>query len=295
MRYDLKDIETFTHIARLKSFSKAAKALGISKTAVTTRINNLEKALSINLLARTTREVNLTSDGKRFFDYCILIMNKVEDLDGFLDSYKEIKGILKIVIPPYFSRYHIVPYLEEFLEQYPNLQLDISLTENPVNIIEEGRDLQIRIQIPHEESLEVQKLMTNRKVVCAAPDYIKKHGKPKTPQDLLKHNCLIFGENSIWKFENKTDGKTVELKDINGNIKCDNGEIIKELVLAGIGITLKSMRDIEIELAEGKLIELLADYEITNETQFYVVYPAGKYLSPKIKAFVDFFQKKLNF
>lgn len=293
MKYDLKDIITFTTIAKLKSFTKASEALNISKGVVTTRINDLEEALGMALLARTTREVNLTTDGQNFLNHCNAILQKVENLDDFLDGYKGINGKLRIVLPPYFSRYHIVMHLEEFLQKYPNLKLDITLTENPINIIEEGYDLQIRIQIPQEENLQVSELMTNRKIVCASPAYIEKHGNPKTPNDLFNHNCLVFGENSVWKFKQKTTQKFININDLVGNIKCNNGEIIKELALAGVGITLKSACDVESEIKEKKLIVLLQDYEVINETQFYAVYPSGRSLSPKIKAFVDFFQQKL--
>ena len=294
MKYDLKDIITFTAIARLKSFTKASETLDISKGVVTTRINDLEKALGMTLLARTTREVNLTTDGQNFLNHCSAILKKVESLDDFLDSYKGINGKLRIVLPPYFSRYHIVPYLEEFLKKYPNLTLDITLTENPVNIIEEGFDLQVRIRIPEEENLEVSKLMMNKKILCAAPKYIAKYGAPKTPQDLLNHNCIVFGENSVWKFKNKITKNVIELRDMKGSIKCDNGEIIKELVLSGAGITLKSACDVENEIKEKKLIILLNNFEVMNETQFYAVYPAGRKTSPKIKAFIEFFQNKLR-
>ncbi len=293
MKYDLKDIITFTTIAKLKSFTKAADSLNISKGVVTTRINDLEKSLGMTLLARTTREVNLTTDGQYFLHHCTKILRDVANLDDFLDSYKGIKGTLRIVLPPYFSRYHIVPYLEEFLQKYPDLTLNITLTENPINIIEESYDLQVRIQIPEEENLQVAKLMTNRKIVCASPDYIKKHGTPKTPQDLLKHNCIVFGENSIWKFRHTATKKLIDLRDVQGNIKCDNGEIIKELTLSGIGITLKSASDVENEIKEKKLIVLLKDYEVINSTEFYAVYPAGNNISPRIQAFIEFFQKKL--
>ncbi|NBV06559.1 MAG: LysR family transcriptional regulator [Proteobacteria bacterium] len=293
MKYDIKDIITFTSIAKLKSFTKASEALNISKSVVTTRINDLEENLGVLLLVRTTREVNLTTDGQIFLNHCNAILQKVETLDDFLDSYKGINGTLKIVLPPYFSRYHIVPYLAEFLQQYQSLELDIKLTENPVNIIEEGFDLQVRIQIPEEENLEVAKLMANRKVVCASSDYLKKHSAPKTPQDLLGHNCIIFGENSVWKFKQKNKRRIIEIEDMKGNLKCDNGEIIKELVLAGVGITIKSVCDVENEIREKKLVVLLKDYEVVNETQFYAVYPVGRNTSPKIKAFVEFFQKKL--
>ncbi len=294
MKYDLKDIILFTYVAKLKSFARAAEMLGVSKTVASSRISELEKSLKLSLLTRTTREVNLTNDGKIFFDYCVSIVEKIEHLDDFLEGYQEVNGVLKIVIPPYFSRYHIVPYLEEFLHKYPDLKLEICLTENPVDIINDGFDLQIRIQIPEEEDLEVAKLVNNKKAVCANPEYLAKHGTPKHPRDLLAHNCIIFGENITWQFKHKISREVTTLSDMSGNISCNNGEIIKELVLSGIGITLKSARDIGDEIAAGDLVVLLQDYEIIDKTQFYAVYPSAKYMSPKIKAFIEFFQQKLH-
>ncbi len=293
MKYDLKDILTFITVANLKNFTRAAEKLGVSKSVITTRISDLEKATGINILARTTKEVNLTTDGHNFFNHCQTILRRVEKLNDFIDNCKEITGSLKIVLPPYFSRYHIIPYLGEFLAKYPKLKLDIQLTENPVNIIKEGFDLQVRIQIPEEENLEVSKLITNRKIVCASPEYLKKNGTPKTPKDLLNHNCIIFGENAVWSFKEKSKNQSIDLRDLKGNIICDNGEIIKELVLAGLGITMKSACDIKDEVRQKKLVTILNDYEAINQTSFYIVYPSGRITSPKIKAFVDFFKDKL--
>lgn len=294
MKYDLKTIETFIHVAQLKSFIRTAETLKIAKSHVTNRINQLEKLTGMTLLARTTRDVNLTSEGKEFLEYCRALMDKVEHLDNFLHKTKGIDGTLKIVLPPYFSRHHIVPYLEEFLSIYSSLKLDIFLTEDPINIIEEGYDLQVRIQIPDEENLKVEKLMTNHKIICASPQYIAKHGEPKTPEDLLKYNCIVFGENKIWELRSHETKKTTRLHEMSGNMRCNNGEIIKDLILAGNGITLKSSRDIENEIREGKIMVLLKDYEVLNKTFFYAVYPSKKYKSPKIKAFIEFFQKKFN-
>jgi len=294
MKYDLKIIETFVCVAHLKSFVRTAEFLKIAKSHVTNRINQLEKLTGMTLLARTTRDVNLTSEGKEFLEYCKALMEKVESLDNFLHKSKTIDGVLRIVIPPYFSRHHIVPYLEEFLSIYPSLKLDILLTEDPINIIEEGYDLQVRIQIPDEENLKVEKLMTNHKIICAASEYIAKHGEPKTPEDLLKYNCIIFGENKTWNLRSKITKKTTHLQEMKGNVRCNNGEIIKELILSGAGITLKSSRDIENEIRDGKIMVLLKNYEVLNKTFFYAVYPSKKYKSPKIKAFIEFFQHKLT-
>ena len=294
MRYDLKDIVIFTYVAKLKSFARAAEALDISRAVASTRVSELEKALNMTLLARTTREVNLTSDGWKFFDYCSEILVKVERLDDFLNFYKGLSGTLKLVLPPYFSRHYIAPHLPEFFRKYPDLKLDITMTENPVNIIAEGYDIQVRIQIPEEENLEVAKLMNNHKVVCASVRYIAQHGEPLSPKDLLNHNCLVFGENDVWRFRHENSRQVISLHDMSGNVKCNNGEMVKEMVLSGLGIALKSAVDIKNEIKTGEIAVLLKDYEVINKTQFYAVYPAGKYISPKTRAFIDFFAKKLG-
>jgi len=292
MKYNLKDILIFTYVAKLCSFARASEVLSISRTVVSTRIAELEKLLGVSLLARTTRAVNLTSDGKIFFDYCNSILEKVENLDEFFYKYKGIVGILRLALPPYFSKYYIVPYLNEFLEKYPDLKLHISPTENPVNIISEGYDLQIRTHIPQEEALQIVKLMNNSEVICASKEYIKKFGKPSEPKDLLSHNCLTIDENNIWKLRNKKNNQIIFQENISGNIKCDNSEIMKELLLSGAGIAVKSIIDIEKEIVNGNLVLLLDDYEVISKTGFYAVYPAGKFVSPKVQAFIDFFQEK---
>lgn len=292
MKYELRDLITFVNVVNLKSFSKTAQMLNISKSIITKRINDLEAEIGINLLARTTREVNLTPDGRTFLDYCHHILKKSEDLNNFIDSHKGVCGILRVVLPPYYSRHNIVPYIKDFLTQYPQLSLDITLDEDPINLIEEGYDLQVRIQIPEEENLELTKLSDNSKVLCASPQYLEKNGIPNHPKDLEQHNCIVFGENSSWKFRKKGEKNIIQLRNPSGNIRCNNGEIIKELILSGSGITVKSSCDIQNEIQDGTIVTLLNDYDIINKTQFYAVYPSSRNIPPKVQAFIDFFQNK---
>ncbi len=294
MNYDLKLIETFICLAELKSFTKVANRLKIVKSLVSSRITEIEEKSNLQLLLRTTREVNLTSDGEEFLRYCKAIYEQVEDLDNFLNDKRDIKGVLKIALPPYFSRCHIVPHLKEFLALHPLLKLDIKATEDPINIIKEGYDLQIRIQIAEEENLKTEKLMSNKKIICASPKYLKKHGHPKSPQDLLQHNCIIFGENNSWELRCKSTKRVTSLHKLQGNIRCNNGEIIKELVLSGAGITLKSACDIESEIRQKKLIVLLPEFEVMNKTSFYAVYQARRFKSAKVGAFINFFKAKFG-
>ena len=299
MKYDLKDIVVFVYVAKLGSFVKAAEVMGIAKSAPSTRIAELEKAIGMILFTRTTREVNLTTDGAVFLECCSHVLEKIKGIDYFLEKRDEVAGTLRIAMPPYFSRCHIVPYLKKFTEKYQNLKLDIFLTENNIDIITECFDLQIRIQTPEEENLEVEKLSSNYKVLCASSEYMKSYTTLEHPKDLLSHNCIVFGENSVWKFRHRNTNELVELHDMTGNMKCNNGEIIKELILHGNGITVKSSKDIQEELQNGKIIQLLPDYEVINETEFYAVYPPAKlgskkYISPRTKAFVEFFKGVLN-
>ncbi len=293
--YDMKDILAFTYVARLGSFVRAAEALRISKSATSGRITELEKAINMTLFARTTREVNITTEGKEFFTYCLKLLDAAKDMDDYLQRRQDINGTLRIALPPYFSRYFIVPHLNRFLAKYPKLKLDIALAENPINIINEGYDLQIRIQRPtDEEGLEVSHIMSNHKVAVASPRYLEEYGTPTKPRDLLWHNCIRFGENTTWQFKHKISHEIVKLQDMTGNISCTNGEIIKELLLADTGIAVKSSRDIEDEIREGKLVLLLNDYEVMNETEFYAVYPINRHPSPKTQAFIKFFQNVLR-
>jgi len=295
IKYDLKDIIIFTYVAKLKSFTRAAETLYISRTVASSRVRELEQDVGMDLLARTTREVNLTNDGVIFLEYCNSILNKIDNLENFIEQYnKEISETLTVALPPYFSRNYIVPHLEEFLEQYPNLKLYITLTEDPINIIEEICDIQIRIQIPEEEDLEVVKLMNNEKIVCTSPGYIEKNGRPNCPEDLLNYNCIVFGENKVWRFRNKANNEITELHDMEGNIKCNNGEIIKSLVLSGVGITLKSAIDVREEIKKKEIVVLLEDYEVITETKFYAVYQKRTHMPLRIKAFIDFFKEKLS-
>lgn len=291
MKYELKDLITFSTIAKLKSFSKTAKTLETSKSNITKRINELESDLKMNLIYRTTRDVNLTDSGKKFLKYCNNILEATNNLDDFIDSSSELSGNLKIALPPYYSRHNVVPYLKDFLEKYPNLKLNITLDEDPINIIEKGYDLQVRIQIPDDENLNVTKLSKNSKVLCASPKYLKEKGTPKTPEELANHNCIVFAENQLWQFKKK-NGKKITNFEPNGNIKCNNGEIIKELILSGAGLTIKSDCDIKDEIKSKKIIVLLDEYEVINKTEFYAVFSKSRNESPKIKAFIDFFKSQ---
>ncbi len=289
--YNIKDLETFNYVANLRSFAKASEVLNISRAVVTTRIIELEKILKMTLLTRTTRRVNLTSDGKKFLTFCKSILTEVENLDNFLNQNSGISGVLRMVLPPYFGRYYVAPYLKDFLAKYPNLELEITITDNLINIIDRGYDLQIRNSLPQEKDLKAEKLSDSKKIICATPEYIAMHSHIRTPEDLIKHNFFSLGKNNVLRLRNKITNRFSNIYDLNSNVKCGNVDMVKELVLSSAGVALQSLCYIEKEIKEKKLVTLLDDYEVVNKMTFYAVYPECKYRSPRLEAFINFLRE----
>lgn len=180
--------------------------------------------------------------------------------------------------------------MREFLERHPGLTFDIILTENEVDLLKDGIHFEIRIGPLGESAYDQRILFDNPKIVCAAPAYLNRYGTPTHPRDLVTHNCLIFGENHYWTLVDR-NGKR-EIMALSGNIRCNNGELIKEMVLAGLGITLKSQHDINGELRSGALVPLFPDYTIENTTMVVARYPKCLLSESHIQTFLDFLIEK---
>lgn len=222
---DYLSLLVFEKVAALRSFSKAAKVLNFSQVMVSKLIAKLEAQWGLKLFDRTAHSVSLTCDGQRILESCIIIVQTIQKEEQKYKQSDGLSGTLKIIVPPFFSRYHIVPYLSEFFECYPQIKLDIVLTENKVDLIEQEGHLEIRVDNFEPTKYEQRILFLNPKVICATPAYISRFGAPKTPNDLYLHNCLIFGENRYWRLTDPQNN-FYDLE-LSGNIKCNNGEIIK--------------------------------------------------------------------
>ena len=288
---DLLSLKVFEKVCHLQSFSKAAKVLHFSQVMVSNRIKSLEEKLGVTLFERTTRSVQITSDGRQFLASIQKILATVDQESlSLTDTSGPLTGTLRLAAPPFFSRYHIAPYLKEFCATHPDLKIDIMLTENSLDLIEETIDFEIRIDGPAVSSYKQVPLFSNPKLICAAPSYLEQYGTPTKPEDLFSHNCLIFGDNQFWNLISP-EGETFNLA-FDGNVSCNNGEIIKELVLSGMGITLKSKLDIASELDRGELVELFPDYTVINHSMVFAQYPETVYVDHKITCFLDFISKK---
>ena len=258
----------------------------LSPAVVSKRISLLEDRLGARLFQRTTRQLTLTETGEGFFKRVVDILNLVEEAEDFV-SRRNIspKGLLKVSAPTSFSRMHIAPYLADFFERYPEIELDIHLTDRFVDIIRDGYDIAIRIGELKDSTMVARKLAPNHRVICASPEYIQKHGMPKSLQDLDYHNCLSAGAQEYWRLEGPEGPKSVKLK---GNVRTNSSEFVRELVLSGLGIALRSTWDVANEIKTGKLQVLLPEYSGSSNVAIYAVYPCRDFMPAKVNAFIEF-------
>lgn len=284
----LYEMSVFSRVVAAGSLSAAARDLGISTAGVSRRLAALEARLGVRLLNRTTRRVSLTDEGAIYHEACTRILAEIEEADAAASSrLVEPEGALKVALPASFGHLHIAPLVPHFAARFPKVRLALSLSDRTVNVIEEGFDLAIRISELEDSSLAARKLAPNRRVVCASPAYLARHGVPRRPEDLQNHNCVITQDfHMTWEYRDPV-GKRGSVR-VSGNYSCDNWEVLREWALAGLGIALKSTWDVRRQLEEGSLVALLPGYDFSSEVAIYAVYPHRRYLPAKTRVFIDF-------
>jgi DNA-binding transcriptional LysR family regulator len=278
----------FSRAVATGSLSSAARELGLSPALVSRRIAALEARLGVRLLHRTTRSLRLTDEGASYLDTCSRVLAEIAEADAAVGAGRiEPQGALKVAIPASFGNRHIAPLVPAFAERYPKVRLALSLSDRAVNLIEEGFDLAIRIAHLEDSSLAARKLAPNRRVVCASPAYLGRHGTPRTPQDLARHNCLTTRDFAMtWDYRGP-DGKPGSVR-VAGRYACDNWEVLREWALAGLGVALKSTWDVRRHLEDGSLVSLFPGYTFGGDVAIYAVYPHRRYLPAKTRAFIEF-------
>jgi DNA-binding transcriptional LysR family regulator len=270
------------------SLSAAARELGISTAAVSRKLSALEARLGVRLLNRTTRRIALTDEGARYHEACVRILGEIEEAEGAAAERRvDPQGVLRIALPASFGHKHITPLIPKFAARFPKIRLALSLSDRKVNLIEEGYDVAVRIAELEDSSLAARKLAPNRRVVCASPDYLRRYGVPRTPQDLVTHNCLTTTEfDMVWDYKDP-QGRPGSVR-ISGRYSCDNWEVLRDWAVAGLGVALKSTWDVYRDVADGSLQLLLPGYTFGSDVGIYAVYPHRRYLPAKTRVFIDF-------
>jgi len=283
------EMAIFCRVANLGSFSAAARESNLTPSAVSKLISRLEDRLSARLFQRTTRRLNLTDEGNMFYERCREILVDIEDAETQVTALQsQVTGTLDITAISAFARTQLCQLMPAFMAQHPELRVELSLTERQVDLINERVDLAILIsEEVIDQSLISRKLATNRRVICASPSYIKRYGAPKTPADLLQHNCLTHSSIhhfNDWQFRENGEIKTYS---ITGNFRTNSASALHEAVKAGIGIARLATFVTQPSLASGELVPLLTEH--THDTSnILAVYPHRRHLSRRVRAFIDF-------
>jgi|SRR5690625_2108685 len=285
----LSDMEVFVQIVRHGSISATARTYNVTPAAVSYRLSKLESELGTRLLHRTTRQLNITKDGQEYLEHAQKVVRKIEQIDAEISKRNdEPFGTLSITMPTSFGLQHIIPVMPRFLVKYPQLKLNIVMSDEMLNIIEEGFDVAVRIGELQDSNLIARRLAPNHRVVCASPDYLNKHGRPSKPDELKDHNCLILAQQPYWSFSTPTGDEKIK---ITGNFICNNGTAIREAAYAGLGIALKATWDVAGAIKTGKLETILDDYLIDSNSFIWAVYPSRRNTPAKVRAFINFLQE----
>lgn len=283
-----KQISTFAEVVSKGSLSAAARAEGVAPSLVGRRIDALEQRLGVKLMQRSTRKIALTNEGMAFLEDCQRILSALEEAEAAISVRNaSATGQLIISAPAGFGRQHVAPLIPSFLAEHQQVSVTLNLNDRFVDLIGDNIDVAIRIATLTDSSLIGVKLADNQRVVVAAPSYLKRFGRPETPEQLARHNCLAFnndGSQRGWTF--LQNGKKVTMK-VSGNMVCNDGEVLHDWALAGKGLAWRSMWEVGAELASGQLVSVLDDYAAPDH-DIYAVVPQRRHLPLRTRLFIDF-------
>lgn len=289
----LDDLKFFKRVAELGSLSAAGREFSLSPSAASSRLTNLEKELGTQLVSRTTRRTSLTEAGKVFLQHASSAIGELQRAQELIDAAEDTpRGTLRITSNVFFGRKHVLPHLAEYRRLYPDLRLEIDMTDRMIDLVEESYDLGIRGGPLPDSSLLARKLGGNQRVLCASPDYLARKGAPQTPEDLRNHDCIGYDPMPIWYF-NGPDGEIAwQIED--PMVSGDNGDFAYDAALYGLGLTVKSLAHVWEDLRDGRLVEVMENYPIARTGNIYAVYPKARFIPPKVSTFIDFLISKVG-
>ena len=283
----------FAKVVEQGSFARAAERLSISASACSRQVAELEAHLGSRLLNRTTRRLSLTEIGQGFYERCVQLLADLGEAEqAAAETAARPRGTLRLTTSINFGVRHVSPAIGAFLAKYPEVKFDVSLSDRIVDLVEEGYDLAIRIGSAGGETVVARKLGEARMVACASPAYLKAHGAPRTPEDLARHRCLTYEYmpvRNVWPFRGK-DGREHAVR-VSGPLHSNNGDLLAAAAVAGVGIAYEPEFILGPDLKAGRLVPILSAYS-SPLGPIYAAYPSRRYLSAKVRAFVDFLAER---
>jgi DNA-binding transcriptional LysR family regulator len=282
----------FVKIVESGSMSAAARHLKISVTSVARQLSRLEDRLGVRLLNRTTRRQSLTEVGQLYYARLVDVLNQFNSIQREASAYQAtIKGCLRVHLRISVGSEVIVPALPSFLEQHPDVTLDVTLTDERADLVALGVDVAVWLGNLEDSTLVARQLSPGRRVICASPAYLARHGRPKAPQDLSEHNCIFYRARNYDRWWRLTrDGETIAVL-TSGNLQTDSSSVLLTSARKGLGLVLVQESTVRRAITKGELVRVLADYEVSStdfDIALYAVYPNSRHVSPKTRAFVDF-------
>jgi DNA-binding transcriptional LysR family regulator len=289
-------MRSFVRVVETGSFSAVARELNTSQPTISKQIAALEEYLDVQLLTRSTRKLQLTEAGERFFEHCQTVLDAAAVAEASVGQRQQPAGTLRVNCPVAFGQHQIMPYVKGFLERYPEIKLDLTLSDRFVDLVEDGIDLAIRIGQVNEPMLIAQRIGLTRRVTVAAASYFRDRSEPQKPEDLVNHNCIVYTRlttGNEWHFQNPTGG--IIQVTVNGNLQVDNSTAIREAVLSGLGIAVCPVWLFGELLTSDSLQVILQAYQPVP-LPIHAVYRRGRFVTAKVRCWIDYLatEFKLN-
>jgi DNA-binding transcriptional LysR family regulator len=281
-------MQAFVRLVEAGSFSAAAAELRVKQSTVSKWVAALEEQFGAQLVERTTRSQRVTEPGQRFYERARELLAAYEEATHELqERAPEPRGLLRVSVPTVFGRLFVVPHVARLMRRYPELELELVFSDRYVNLVEEGIDVAIRVGLPADSTFRARKLGETRRHLVASPGYLEQHRAPRTPRELKEHSCLLhtgLRTGDVWSF--RRGGKAVQAP-VRGRLSANNSEAVLVMARAGLGVALLAEWLVEADLKSGRLVSLMPDYA-PPPAPIQAVMPPGKYLHPRVRAFIDF-------
>ena len=290
----LNSIRAFTKVVQHSSFAAAARDLRLSRSAVSKHVMELEQELGVQLLSRTTRSVTATENGQAYYERCLAILSDLEEADLSATRLQaEVRGLLRINAPMSFGTLHLARAVADFMEKYPDLRIQLLLSDQQVDPVQEGFDITLRIADLPSSSMIARRIAPARRAICASPSYLARHGTPKHPDDLRGHACLTYGHlatGNQWKLTGPDGDHWIA---IPWTLCTNNAEVLRDAAVQGRGIALLPTFIAGADFQQGRLATILPGYQ-APEISIYAIYPETRHLSLKVRVFIDFLVERFG-
>jgi len=282
-------LRVFSQVIESGSFSAAAAKLGLSSTAVSRHVAELEAHLQTRVLNRTTRRISLTESGRALYERAVQLLADLDEAEQEASRAAVVpRGTIKLTTSVNFGVRHVAPAIAAFLAAHAGVRFDVSLSDRIVDLVEEGFDLAVRLGVPGSDNVVARKLGETRLVPCASPAYLRAHGAPQVPEDLARHNCFTYEyvtPRNLWRFLDA--GGAERTVRVSGSLHSNNGDLLAEAAAQGAGIVFEPAFIVGPDVRAGRLVPLLQEF-VAPPIPIFAIYPSRKHLSAKVRAFVDF-------